>query len=249
MYKWLIRLFCVFPIAMIARVLLIVSAVIWLATAYYFDRLPQREAIDPRLMNEPIQTGLKRDASEFTIEYNGTLNMVKPVAEYELWGLVVTHNDITQWYDIYHDDTSIDTKDLCVIWGENLDHDYKKLKYSSGSWTCYAEWRGDPVTFHTDKMANNHLITNSDAIREIIDEVEIGDQIHMKGMLVNYKQQGQQKWRESSLIRNDDGCEVVFVEEIEILKHNETVLNHLYQLAKIVFFVSLAMVMASLILL
>ncbi len=45
---------------------------------------------------------------------------MRPVADFELWGLVVSHNNPTAFYDIYHDRNSVDTRDLGVIWGENL---------------------------------------------------------------------------------------------------------------------------------
>ena len=51
----------------------------------------------------------------------------------------------------------------------------------------------------------------------------MGDQIHLKGMLVNYTDPASWKgfWRRSSLSRTDGGnkaCEVVFVESFEIMK-------------------------------
>jgi hypothetical protein len=70
---------------------------------------------------------------------------------------------------------------------------------------------------------NNHLITADQRIRDRIDAVRIGDQIHLKGLLVNYSARRMpHAWRMTSTTRNDSGngaCEVVFVEAIDILQH------------------------------
>jgi hypothetical protein len=60
-------------------------------------------------------------------------------------------------------------------------------------------------------------------MRDRIDAVRIGDQIHLKGLLVNYSARRMpHAWRMTSTTRNDSGngaCEVVFVEAIDILQH------------------------------
>jgi hypothetical protein len=147
---------------------------------------------------------------------------VQPVANYELWGLVVTHNDIHSVGDIYHDADSVDTKDLCVIWGNNLkNNDFQEIEYWSNSYFCRYQYPGD-VTFNGYQLSNNHLITDKQIIRDYIRNIQIGDQVHLKGMLVNYQSDSNPKfWRKSSLTRNDSAngaCEVIFVEAIEVLK-------------------------------
>ena len=74
----------------------------------------------PELLQEPAQGAT--DRAPFSFDYKGKQCRVRPVASYELWGLVVSHNDIKSVADIYHDTSSVDTKDLCVLWGESLRH-------------------------------------------------------------------------------------------------------------------------------
>ena len=66
----------------------------------------------------PEQTEIDDGTFDFT--YKGQRVEVEPVADYEMWGLVVSHNNIKSIADIYHDSSSVDTKDLCVVWGDSL---------------------------------------------------------------------------------------------------------------------------------
>ncbi|OVE76497.1 hypothetical protein BVX98_05825 [bacterium F11] len=128
----------------------------------------------------------------------------------------------------------MDTKDFCVIWGENLKtEDFRKVKYKNGSWTCYVKWPAG-VSFDLYALSNNHLITDSDSIRNKIETVRKGDQVHISGNLVNYREVGNPYWRNSSQSRKDMGngaCEVLFVEKLEILNPGTPLWYTLFQLS------------------
>lgn len=186
------------------------------------------------MFREPTQTPTL--AEPFDFDYRNETYMVTPVANYELWGMVVSHNDIHSFTDITHNKNSVDIKDLCVIWGGNLvGEDYRKVKYSSGDFTCYWSYRGS-VIFQSDKISNNHLLSDNAAVRQRIREAQIGDQIHFKGMLVNYSPLSHPSWiRKTSTTRKDTGnhaCEVVFVKSFEIIKAANNIGNILYGLGK-----------------
>ena len=70
-------------------------------------------------------------------------------------------------------------------------------------------------------MSNNHLVTDQDTLRADLADIRIGDQIRVKGALVNYQlDDWRDYWRRSSQVRNDSGngaCEVLFFDEIEVL--------------------------------
>lgn len=187
--------------------------------------------IEAALLQEPQQEATAR--RPFAFGYKGQQCRVKPVATYELWGLVVSHNDIESIADIYHDSTSVDTKDLCVVWGGNLERDdFREVEYSSGSWTCYFRYPMG-VKFAHHELGNNHLITDDPAIREQIAQVRVGDQIHLEGLLVDYQMDDWQDfWRRSSTVRDDTGCEVVFVEQLEILQAGTPGWYSAYRLGK-----------------
>lgn len=173
--------------------------------------------IEPALLGEPLQSATARAPFEFT--YKSKRCRVRPVATYELWGLVVSHNDIHSVADIYHDASAVDTKDLCVIWGDNLRHtEYLRAKYHSGPFTCYVSW-SEPLDLRMDEIANNHMITDSPAVRRAIAGVEVGDQVHFRGLLVNYQMEDWEDfWRNTSTVRTDSGCEVVYVESLEVVR-------------------------------
>lgn len=198
--------------------------------------LPETGAILPVLSQDPIQEKIEHPKS-FTHEYKETKYTIDPLYDYELWGLVVSHNDISEFSDIYHDEDSFDTKDLCVIWGENLkNNDYQNIDFKSGSWTCYVHYPAG-VSFSSSHLSNNHLITDSENIREKISDISRGDQIHMKGKLVNYGVSKNSWKRNTSTTRTDTGntaCEVIFVEEIKILKKRSPDWNFWLSISKYV---------------
>lgn len=183
---------------------------------WFKGELGPPQAMHPDLAREPVQT--PTTAEPFSFRYKGKEFRARPVAEYELWGLVVSHNDIESIADIYHDSTSVDTKDLCVIWGVNLEHpDYQRVEFKSGSFTCY--FRYPPgVRFSPRAGSNNHLVTDRQEIRDRIAAVRVGDQIRLEGLLVDYQMEDWREfWRKTSTVRTDSGCEIVFVRQLEIL--------------------------------
>lgn len=200
--------------------LLLAAALLWGLAWLRQDRLPGPSEIVPALSQAPLQTPL--EARAFLFGYRRHNYQVKTFAEYELWGLIVSHNNISGVADIYHDADSLDTKDICVVWGASLARgDYLKARFSSGAWTCYYEYPED-APLDAREVANNHLITDSDSLRRAINGLRRGDQVHIRGRLVGYRDTAfPDFWRNSSLTRADTGngaCEVVFVEGVEVLK-------------------------------
>lgn len=171
----------------------------------------------PLLREKPIQVDVERETFEFV--YKEKVCRVRPVAEYDLRGLVVSHNDIESFADMVHDSTSVDTKDLCVIWGPNLERDdFHRVDFRSGQFTCYFSYPSG-VEFNHWALSNNHLITDSDVIREAIAAVRVGDQVRLTGMLVDYQMEDWGSfWRRTSTTRKGANCEVLFVETLEVLK-------------------------------
>lgn len=182
-------------------------------------QIPSLVDVNPLLMREPLQGATTR--APFSFGYLGSDYEVLPVASYDLRGLVVTHNDINAFWDIYHDESSVDTRDICVVWGDNLrGDDIRKAKFWSTAWTCWFEYPPG-ARINADQLSNNHLITDDQSVRDHISRLRVGDQVHLQGMLVNYRPAGEEYWRKTSKIRTDRGagaCEVVFVEQLELLQ-------------------------------
>lgn len=217
--------------------ILILLAIITIGVSFFMKKqLPPQNELLAQLRLEPKQTTSTKE--KFTFDYRDTKYEVEPKADYELWGLVVSHNDISKFGDIYHDEDSVDLKDVCVVWGDNLiNGSYLEGKYKSGSWTCYWEFdtREAWINFKESKIANNHLISSDPLTQVQIRELKIGDQVHVKGYLVDYKNLSTDWKRQSSLTRQDTGnhsCEVVFVEKLEVLKPGNMLWYELYYWSK-----------------
>ena len=197
---------------------LLLAAIALTGVSWFFKgHLVGPSEIDEDLLQTPAQT--PTSAAPFDFKYKDKECRVEPVATWEQWGLVVSHNNIESIADIYHDSTSVDTKDLCVIWGANLrTSDYQQVDFKSGPWTCYFSYPGG-VQFHHNALGNNHLITDDPAVRRALDGVRVGDQIHLAGLLVNYQMDDWQSfWRQTSTSREDNDCEVVFLQDIDVLR-------------------------------
>ncbi len=196
----------------------IVAAVLLLGLSWWFKgKLPDPARIRPGSLPAPVQTSTTR--TPFSFVYKGHECRVQPVADYELAGVVVSHNNIHSIADIYHDTTSVDTKDLCIVWGKNLeDGRYLDVKFWSGPYTCYARWPAE-VRFDMTAISNNHLITSDPEVRRAIGEVRIGDQVRLRGLLVDYQMDDWEGfWRCTSTRRDDSDCEVFYVESVAIVE-------------------------------
>lgn len=208
------------------------------------ETLPFAEEILPELSQDPIQTETTR--KPFSFAYKEEEYRVNPLYDYELWGLVVSYNDIHSWFDAYHDKNSVDTKDICVIWGKNLKtNDFRNWDIKNTSWTCWFQY-SDRGTFFYNQLSNNHLLTDDQEIREKINAVQKGSQIHLKGSLVSYAEKGiYDKYcsgekecrftRNSSTTREDTGnhaCEVVFVDSFDVLKESTPLSSRLFLFSK-----------------
>lgn len=179
--------------------------------------------IVPVLDIEPLQVGIDRE--EFSFDYRGSSYNIQPVARYEIQGLVVSQNDINAFADIYHDENSVDVKDLCLLWGDNLaDNLYHELEIWSEPWTC--NFKADSMEvfrrFDMEQGSNNHLLASNEDIRQTLSSINNGDQVALKGLLVNYApREYPEMMRKTSTVRSDKGdgaCEVLYVEEVTILQ-------------------------------
>lgn len=218
----------------------------WPLTYWFMKELPPASEIYTELYTPPYQQAIT--PTPFTIHYQGQANKAVAQAKYTLYGVVVSHNDPFSWlsFDLTHDKKSLDTRDLCVVWGSNVkSDDYRKVSYHSDDWMCNFRYNADVRQFNHDELSNNHLITDNEEVRRIISKVNIGDQILIKGFLVNYSEErwGNSAMRNTSLSRTDTGngaCEVIFVQEITILRSYNELWAWLNTWSVWVFFGSLA---------
>jgi hypothetical protein len=183
------------------------------------------------LIDRAVTTGEPRQDSSrqppFTATIKGYTYVLMPRASYDISGLVVSQHRGDALLNIYHKQDPGNTKDVCVVWGDNITNgSYLKMEYSSEEFSCYYTW-SSVVTppFSPERMSNTHLIPASDLIAEQIARIHIGDQIRMKGLLVDYRvadKHGHTIFtRRTSLTRTDTGngaCEILYVTELGVLQ-------------------------------
>lgn len=211
-------------IAKIIKFILLLSLITFAVSFWQKDKLPAKSEILQQLYNEPSQ---KETTNEpFSVEKNGIIYSINPLYDYELNGLIVSYNHSANWWDYYHKKWGdvINLKDLCVVWGENIDSEvYQKMNFKSGSWTCYykSDNREDWQRFREDQLSNNHLLTDDKKIEELLMATGEGDQIYLKGYLAEYAKADGSFRRGTSITRTDQGngaCETIYVTDFQILK-------------------------------
>lgn len=200
--------------------LMILFLIIYGMAYFQTDALPDSSEIDEHLYQEPKQDNT--DLEPFTRTYHDKQYMIRPQFDYELYGLVVSHKDLDEkWFNIYYDNDPYNIKDICVIWGDNLkNNDFHKVSFWNQTWTCWFQHDYD-VHFNHHELSNNHILPDTEEVADLLKYTKPGDQIHLKGQLVNYSLIGEGGGeRRSSTSRYDKGngaCEVVFVSELTIL--------------------------------
>jgi hypothetical protein len=224
--------------------ILIISIVVFVVAFLQKDRLPDKSDIVQELYQEPIQT--PTEAVPLTVHQKGVTYTITPLYDYEFYGLVVSYHHSSAFDDYYHREWGdfINTKDICVIWGDNIETEiYKKLKFSSGSWTCYVKFSSQTAQeasrkFNHACLSNNHLLAANKEVSRAIKSVERGDQVAFKGFLVNYDKDNIKSFRTTSTTRKDYGCEVVYVTEATILKKANMLWRYLFQLTKYIMIIA-----------
>lgn len=206
----------------------------------FFNRndFPDQLILSPGLKTEPIQTKTRKQA--FNFDYNDIRYEIIPQYRYELTGLVVSyehHSGESMLHKLWND--HINVADLCVVWEENAtDVDLNEFSFFNGQFTCnfetynMEEWD----KFQQDQISNNHLLSNDPAIRKVIQQVKIGDQIRLAGWLSQYKNDLGFN-RGTSIRRDDEGngaCETIFLEEFEIITQMQSLWRKLLPVSLIV---------------
>jgi hypothetical protein len=214
-------------------VLLCLCGALFVLSRQYIHGYPERSDIHPSVLQPPFQTDT--DLKPFVFQYFGEKYLIEPVQEYEISGLVVSHNNVSSITDAYHTSRSVDFRDLCVVWGQNAKKDLlEQMEFWSAPWTCWTRAKTPNAAgrFFPDELSNNHLLARKNEVRERIKSARIGDQVRLRGYLINYRVQGSPDYfRKSSLVRDDTGngaCETIFVEEAEILKTTNSGWRALY---------------------
>lgn len=200
------------------------------------------DEIMPEVLNEPIQQEIySKEVIGF--DKDGYKYQLTPLYNYEISGLLVSKMN----YRIFsiHKYESVFPMDLCLIWGSNVESGVYKnrtVKFSQDCRWCWVNWSGN-VNFNLNEMSNNHLLINNKDLESKVKTLMASDQIKIKGKLVNVKANIVGKagkfnsqsisWK-TSATRTDSGsgaCEVIYVEDIEILKKGNAISYYLFRIS------------------
>jgi len=205
------------------------------------DRLPEPDFFDHDLLShEPLQE--PTDRKPFSTEVSGQAYEIIPRYDYELDGVVVSYHNADALDDIWHHQRwkdFLNLRDVCVVWGDNLSSRfYLDAEFENDSWTCWAFWpdRETGSRFNTTQLSNNHLLSDDPRLDERIMTAEIGDQIHFKGILADYRNPALGGgYRRTSTTRTDTGngaCETVYVTDFAVTRKANVGWRRLYSASK-----------------
>ena len=231
----------------VARVLLPVAALAFVASLVMRHRLPGPDRILEPLLQAPVQAS-DGVPEPFDVTRKDIVYTVTPLYSYELWGLVVSYHHSASFVDISHRQWKdfLNTKDVCVLWGRNVETGvYKRMRFRNRDFTCYYRYpdRETGELFTENALSNNHILPADAQVAEAVRRARTGDQVHFKGWLVSYGLKGAPYARGSSTVRTDRGngaCEVVYVTDFEVLRAANPVWRSLHGLALVLAAAALA---------
>jgi len=210
------------PLKSLNKLVFYASLVLLLASCWQRNEFPENLTVAPDLLKPPLQRAV--NIQPFTVSNNGTDYRIEPRYRYDLRGLVVSyahHNGNYSLHRLWND--HINVADVCVVWSENTNaSDLNRIKFWNGKFTCNFETGDTGVwkRFRQDQVSNNHLLTVDSLIRKKIKQLRIGDQIRIRGWLVNYSNDTGFS-RGTSTTRDDTGngaCETIYLKDFEILR-------------------------------
>jgi hypothetical protein len=186
---------------------------------------PDSDTMLPQMRFNPRQ--VPTDHPPFNLALKDKEYILHPLFEYELTGMIVSYNQnsliwaIDHWLDW---EDFINVKDICVIWGDNVTQEvYKGMTFINGSYTCYPRFKQNLYAdvgwkFRPYQLSNNHLLAEKSPIKRRLLEAKRGDQIYLRGYLVQYGAVDGTVIRNTSISRYDNKCESIYVTDFQILK-------------------------------
>jgi hypothetical protein len=224
---------------------LIVIFITFVTAGFLKTTLPSPDLINSKSFSTPVQKEIS-DPKPFSATGKDRQKfLIRPLYEYEISGLVVSLHNTQGMFDVVHamwGDT-INLKDLCIVFGETLKSDiYRKIKFSNGSWTCNFSGSVDVFNqFNIYSVSNNHLLADDIEIAQKLKHVKKGDQVTLKGYLVEYSNTAGFS-RGTSVTRTDTGngaCETIFLTDVEITTVNNPFVSNLHDLSGKLLLISL----------
>jgi hypothetical protein len=226
----------------IKRVLFYSFLAVFIVTFFTRNSYRGVSEIKPEILLEPIQAE-SSEKEVISFEKDDYQYELAPLYDYEINGLVVHRMDYT-WFSLYKMD-SIFPLDLCIMWGGDVKsgvYKNKNLKFSQDSRFCRYSWRGN-LKFNANEVSNNHILVKDKALENRLKSINAGDQIKIKGKLVNVSGQNigspgkydPENFKMKSSVRRNDteagACEIIYLEDFEILKKGNPVSSSFFKIS------------------
>lgn len=193
----------------IKRVLLPLLILIAVA-GYFLKNRPVSHGPGEVAPDDPLQTD--SDAGPFDFQDF----RIFPLADFEMQARVLGKERYRSGID-----AELAPWDIAFGWGPMSDESVlEKITISQGNRFYYWQVKEFPIPRRDIEThsANMHLIPADDGIRDILDDVRVGQVLNLFGQLVRIEGPNNMRWK-SSTTRNDTGfgaCEVIFVSELSI---------------------------------
>ncbi len=195
----------------LVRLLLIAAA----AAAIFAGRPTAQlveEVVDWR--RDPIQEDADREP--FELETGQGRVTIRPRARYDVAARVESVEPY--WLD---PTAFLSPFDLALAWGDVATPELRSKLEVGQSWRFYFWKTSDPdvdIGYVIAHSANTHVIPASANVRRALATVDRGDEVRLRGLLVDVRGERGLTWK-TSLTRTDHGdggCEVIWVESIQI---------------------------------
>lgn len=204
----------------------LILLVIFVASGFARNNYKGVTDIVPQILQAARQEKID-DPKPIVFDNHGFHYELTPLYDFELNGLVVSKQNYKLWSTDEVD--KVAPYDVCMVWGGNVSSGfYKQVSFSQDSRWCYAQWSGN-VSINWEEFGNNHLVINDPAFEHAAASIVVGDQLKIKGKLVNIKATpaGQNASAASTFTWNSGtsksgqgagACKVIFVEDLQVLK-------------------------------
>ncbi|MDD4899996.1 MAG: hypothetical protein PHG68_05350 [Candidatus Omnitrophica bacterium] len=191
----------------------------------------------------PVQSELN-NSDTIRFSRNDYSYELTPVYGYEISGLIASKMNY-QAFSLEKFE-KVFPLDLCLIWGSNVAngaHRNREVLFSQDCRWCMVWVRQAGIKFNYNELSNNHLLISDPGLERKAKSLLVGDQVKIIGKLVNVKANLVGKpgsfdaahyTLKSSTNREDKGagaCEVIYVEDIEVLKKANVAADFLFHIS------------------
>lgn len=203
--------------------ILIAASFVWLLVSFWNrNDLPKDIDFVPEITNEPAQTPTRE--RPFEVVFNDVRYLIEPEYEYDLTGMIVSyrhHDNNSRMHRLAND--HLNMLDVCVVWGDNTaGAELHKIDFWNGIFTCNVFTRDMQAweSFDMNQLSNNHLISDDEYVRDRVRDIQIGDQIRVRGYLASYTSPAGKRGTSTTRTDTGDGaCETLFIERFDIVRH------------------------------